>query len=239
MGDDSRSRSSPAHSVTLSSFCISRSEIASAQYADFLNDIEYYTNTSVRSGGLGGKYVKGAWYKRGLPLQSSADPDVFLVESRKTNPRRAGPCFMPFKGRESDPANWVTFYGAEAYCRWLSRKIGRHCRLPTEAEWEYAAKIRQAVLLGIDTSVWEWCSDWYGPYCSFAVTNPIGPMQPENIASPKKVIRGGSWVSAPSKDGAFNFDSPVEKARISSRGGEVLLGYDEADTGFRVVYDIE
>lgn len=239
MGDDSRGRSSPAHSVTLSSFMISRGEITAAQFADFLNDIEYSTNAPVRSGFLGGKYIKGAWFGKRIPLLPSSAPGVFLVESRKTNPRRDGQCFIPIKGREDDPANWVAFYGAEAYCRWLSRKMGLNCRLPTEAEWEYAAKTRQAELMGLDASVWEWCSDWYGPYSSFAVTNPIGPVRPEDATSPKKVIRGGSWVSAPSKGGAFNFDSPVEKAKSSSRAAEILMGYDEADTGFRVVCDLE
>jgi len=239
MGDDSRGRSSPAHAVTLSSFMISRVEITSSQFADFLNDIKYYTNAPVRSGILGGKYIKGSWFRERIPLQSSSAPGVFLVESRKTNPRRGGQYFVPLKCREDEPANWVTFYGAEAYCRWLSRKIGRNCRLPTEAEWEYAAKTRQAELMGLDGSVWEWCSDWYGPYSPLAVTNPIGPAQPEDATSPKKVIRGGSWVSAPSKGGAFNFDSPAEKAKSSSRAAEILMGYDEADTGFRVVYDLE
>lgn len=37
-------------------------------------------------------------------------------------------------------------------------------------------------------NVWEWCSDWFGPYPSNAVVDPVGPKDGR-----RRVIRGGGW----------------------------------------------
>ena len=40
-------------------------------------------------------------------------------------------------------------------------------------------------------NVWEWCSDWNGPYGSYEQTNPVGP-----ATGSYRVNRGGCWESS-------------------------------------------
>ena len=59
----------------------------------------------------------------------------------------------------SHPVCAVSWYEAEAYCNWLKSKTGKPYRLPTEKEWEKAAR-------GTDSRIFPWGNNWDSSRCN-------------------------------------------------------------------------
>jgi formylglycine-generating enzyme required for sulfatase activity len=64
----------------------------------------------------------------------------FLASSEAAEPPRGWAGRRPPRGRENHPVHGVSHDAVLAYCDWLSRETGLRYRLPTEAEWEKAAR---------------------------------------------------------------------------------------------------
>ena len=85
---------------------------------------------------------------------------------------------------------------AHAYATWLSAKTGQNYRIPTEAEWEYAARAGTATVypwgdeIGIDNAACRGCSTkWTGD-----LVGPVGLHPPNGFGLHDMIGNGWEWV---------------------------------------------
>jgi formylglycine-generating enzyme required for sulfatase activity len=158
----------------------------------------------------------------------------FVDATRRPAPR--GPIFgwdgnnYPV-GQGERPVVLVSWEDAVAFCQWLSAQTGKRYRLPTEAEWERAARLIGDKYESIGT-VWEWCQDWYDPeyYKDRGSADPTGPARGKKVKAMERegearVIRGGAFA----------------RGLISARAAErnfYFPSLSRFDLGFRIVREI-
>ncbi len=107
----------PVHKVEISAFYMGKFEVTVADFRAFVNATAYQTDAEKGDGSY--VWQKGKWEKKsGINWRNDAEGKV---------------------AQDNHPVIHVSWNDAKAYCEWLSNKSGQVYRLPTEAEWEYAA----------------------------------------------------------------------------------------------------
>ena len=122
---------------------------------------------------------------REQPQHSVYLPDYFMAKTPVTNaqylafvqstghhPPDHWEDELPPAGKHDHPVVHVSWHDALAYCGWLTQVTGKSFRLPSEAEWEKAAR-------GTDGRVYPWGNQWDAERCNtkesdIGATTPVG-----------------------------------------------------------------
>ncbi len=89
-------------------------------------------------------------------------------------------------GHQGYPALGMAYHAAQRFCEWLRKKTGHKYRLPTEAEWRYAAGSPQD--LAAEAWTWENGDD---------ATHPVGKMKPNAFGLRDMYGNAREWVVTP------------------------------------------
>ncbi len=219
----------PPHHVTIDGFFIDKYPVTLQDFQLFVNDTHYITDVEK----LGFTDLIDS---SGQKIRKNG---VNWTCNAKGNPRT--------KDQWQFPVIFVSWKDVYEYCKWKAEKLDINYKLPTEAQWEYAATLigteqdlklhhmphsqdvfpinlqspDQGTVVYLLGNVWEWVSDWYDEtyYANSPKINPTGPPLPSNF----RIIKGGAWNSDP-------------KDLKPSRRKIVTKGIWDNNIGFRGVY---
>lgn len=160
-----------AYACYVAPFEIDAGPVTNAQFAEFMED--------------GGYQNRQFWSVAG---------SAWLMQQERSSPRywqRDGAQWRSMRfGRlttlaAAEPVRHVSLYEAQAYCAWIGR------RLPTEAEWEYAALSGRG---GFGWGqVWEWTASPFEPYPGFKADRYLEYSAPWFMTH--QVLRGASFAT--------------------------------------------
>jgi len=141
MGSNDFDDSKPIHTVTVKPFMMDEHEVTNAQFERFEQATHYLTvaerplNAKDYPGVDADKLVPGsAVFTPPSHPVSLNDPFVWWIYVNGANWKHPKGPASSIKGKEKEPVVQICYEDANAYCKWAGK------RLPTEAEWEFAAR---------------------------------------------------------------------------------------------------
>lgn len=193
----------PRHRVKLTrDFYISAHEVTVGDFRKFVEATDY--RTTAEKNGLGG------WQANWSTSKGKRSPTCTW--------RNPG-----FAQTDKDPVVVVSWDDAVAFSRWLTTVEGAECRLPTEAEWEYACRAGSDDIRHIGTgqlTEFAWLSNNSG-----AKTHPVGLLKPNTWGVYDSYGNVREWcldfyaASYPSAALAVDPAGPKSGTQHSWRGG--------------------
>ena len=105
------------------------------------------------------------------------------------------------------PVRHISYYEADAFARWSGK------RLPSEAEWEMAARQQPEAFSNLMDEVWQWTATAYAPYPGFKPTEGTASEYNGKFMANQMVLRGGAWATPEghSRITYRNFFYPVDR----------------------------
>lgn len=117
-----------------------------------------------------------------------------FVNAKKIKPPPDWDGASPPAGKEKFPVSSVSYLDANGFADWVSANVGLPCRLPTEQEWEFAARS------GARRHVFPWGADWVPERTNFATGSPreAGSTRDETEVGGVKDMMGNvlEWTSS-------------------------------------------
>jgi serine/threonine-protein kinase len=158
-----------------------------------------------------------------------------FIEATERRPPEHWHGDRPPKGEENHPVVNVSWWDAAAYCRWLAEVTGEPYRLPTEAQWEKAAR-------GTDGRIYPWGNEWDESKCNAKRkrghrlkrgTTPVGAYSPAGDSPYGCADMAGNvmeWVSDWYKEDYYAISSISENPYGPASGAvKVLRGGSWSD----------
>ena len=203
----------PVHTVTLSDFQMNATEITNAQYAEYLNTAlaaGEITATSSRVTGASGDY-SGQIY---IDLSGSYGSYDF---NNKCWISYDGSSFSVASGlqkKENWPVVYVTWYGAKSF----ALKYGLD--LPTEAEWEYAARGGQQYEYGTDDGTISYIKANYVRNVGYPTATGSYPANPFGLYD----MSGNVWEWCTDWEGSYSSENATDPQGPTSGSHRVVRG---------------